>query len=52
MRRLLCWLLGCRPICLYFRYWERDNYASSMSTGWQCLCCGKQWTEQWDDMRR
>lgn len=50
-RKLICWLIGHRSICLYsFSTWEDDshNQLKSQMTGWKCTRCGHTFTEQWD----
>lgn len=50
IRRSICWVFGCRSLCLFSRHWGNSDNDSegSMSTGWQCERCGKTKFEQWD----
>ena len=53
IRKLICWLFGCRSICLFRYHWGADrnyhnNSEGSETTGWECERCGTTRTEQWD----
>jgi len=49
IRKLICLVIGCRSICLFSYHWGADRGdEGSMSTSFECECCGKQRTEQWD----
>lgn len=49
-RKFICWLVGHRYRCLYRKFWGGDTHNGSMTTAWECQCCGEQDTQQWDDV--
>lgn len=52
IRKSICWVIGHRYQCLHFHVWGRDRNiggSASTSSGWECQCCGKTKSEQWDE---
>lgn len=47
-RKLICFFIGHRSICIFTHHWQSGGYGGSEITNWKCERCGHTFTEQWD----